>query len=508
MRIRLALLLVVIGCGTPAGVPATARAPAPPPPGLLATVSLGNDAALRPLRAFLEEVKPGPQQALSGPAVTPHLAKAVGARSLDGLDSNSPRYVLWFDDGAAKGFAVVAKFSNAAALAANLGDATSVPKGDWAVVGKPAVLAKIGRYALDEFARGSTNSQPSISVYVPHVLTRYRNEIEAARKQISENFKAVPNGAQMGPLLDGYVTGLLSMLQDSEQAVVTFETDGKLGGLDLVLVPRANTRLATFVSLQKPAEFGLLQKLTASPWMVFGGGHFEAGPYRQGLIEMTAAMYSQADGHAMMALVNAMLAASTGDFAFGGQLSIGKGMEILQLFPVTSADAITSAVDKFTAWLGNGKTLLQMNMKTTLVPAKPSPIGGAQIRGYDMTYDASAIPEQQRAAMKIILPNGLGVRLAMVDKLAVVAMSNNPTVGITSGIAAASGKAPGFAATGQAAGLLGSARGHKDSLAFVIDVGVVTGRSALPFMMSLGFSGSQAHFRVTVPSSVLKLVVQ
>jgi len=475
---------------------------------LLATISLGNEAALGPLRAFVAEVKPDAQQALSGPALTPKLANAVSAGSLDGLDETSPRYVLWFDDRAAQGLALVGKFKDPQALAANLGRATSMAKGQWAVVGAPAVVAKIGRYALDEFASGSEGASAAISVYLPQLLNRYRNDIESARKQLSDGYKAMANGAQMAPLLDGYVNGILSMLQDSDLALVTFRGDKALGGIDIALVPRQNTRLKTFVGLQEPSEFKLLQRLPAAPWMVFAEGRFTSGPYRQGLMEMVAAMYSQADGHAMMALLNVAMAAATGDFAFAGQFSFGKGMEILQLFQVADANAITTAVDQFTAWLGAGKTMMQMNIKTTLVPAKPASIGGTHVRGYDMTYDVSEVPEAQRTTMNLMMPGGFGARLAMVDKLAVVAMSNDPSAGIAKGIAAAGGKTSGFTAAGPAVALLHTARQNQDSLAFVMDVGAVLGKTAMPFMMSLGFVGANAHIRVTVPSSVLASIIR
>lgn len=477
----------------------------------MATIALGSDSAFSGLRAFVEQVDPGMQSTLSGPALTPRLAKAVGAQSLEGLDWNSPRFVLLFDDGTAKGLALVGKFKNPAALTANLGQATSMPKGDWAVVGEPAVVAKVGAYALDEFPREAAVSVPTISVYVPHVLSRYRNEIEAAHKQMVEGLKAVPKAPQMGPLFDGYFTGVLSMLEDSQLALVTFDADKRLGGIDIALVPRANTRLATFVSRQKPADFGLLQKLAASQWMVFGGGHFDSGPYRQGLMEMVAAMYSQAEGHAMMALLNAAMTASTGDFAFGGQFSLARGMEISQVFPLTDANALPAAIDKFNAWLGNGKTLTQMNIKTTLVPAATESVNGTPVRGYDMTYDATAVVQERQMSAQMaqmMMPNKSGARLAMVDKLAVVAMSVDPKPTISNAIAAATGKTAGFTPIGATATLLGTARSHKDSLAIVADIGAVMGKSSMPFMMSLGFVGAHAHIRTTVPSEVVKLAVR
>lgn len=502
----LLLLLVAVGCGNSTGVSSSPRVSVPRPTGLIAMVEIGNDEAHRGLRAFVEDIKPGSQAELSAASMTPKFAQVVGAASLDGLDATSPRFAVWFDDGIDDGVAFIGKFKDSKALTKNLGQATAAFQGDWAVVGKPAVVTKVKGYALEVFPRLPSVSTPTATLDVPQLLRRYRKEIDAAHKQYVALASTMPNTAQMSAMLDIYFSGLLSMLEDSDQAVMTISADKQLGSVDISLVPRSNTRFATFVSLQKPAALALLERLPALPTMMTAAGRFDGGPYRQGLLDMMATFYPQTEGNAMVTLLRELMATSTGDFAFSGTFSLGKGMEFLAVFPMSDATAPVAAVDKFIAWLGKSRTLTQMGVKTTMVPAKPATISGVAVRGYNTTLDFSTVPEPQREMTKMMMPTGMVNRIAMVDKLAVVAMSTNPTVTLTQGIAAASGKTAGLVPSGGVARLLATARTHNDSLAFVVDVGSMVGKSSMPFMMSLGFEKVRAHMRMVVPSSSIKAV--
>lgn len=501
------LLLIAVGCGNSVSVPLTVMS-RPRPAGLIATIEFGNDDAFRGMRAFVDEIKSGTQTELTAPAVTPKLAKMAGATSLDGLDATSPRFAVWFDDGAAKGFTFVGKFTDPSALRKNLGQATAAFKGNWAVVGDPAVVAKVQGYALDVFPQLGSVASPTITVDVPQLLRRYRKAIDDAHKQYVALAAAMPNTAQMSAMLDAYFSGALSMLEDSDLAVMVLAADKQLGEVDLLLVPRAKTRLATFASLQKPSAFVQLRQLPASPSMLIAAGRFDSGPYRQGLLDMMASIYPQVEGKAMVELLRQLMAASTGDFAFSGTFALGKGMEVFGVFPMVDAAAPLAAADKFIAWLGQGRTMTQMNVKTTMVAAKPTTISGITVRGYDTTFDFSTAPQEQREMMKAMMPSGMASRFAMIDKLGVVSMSTDPTATLTAGIAAASGKAAGFEASGVVAALLRAARIDKDSLAFVIDIGAVIGKSPFPFMISLRFENAQAHLRMVTSSASIKSLVQ
>lgn len=508
MYTRLSLMLVVaVGCGSSTAVTQAPMAVVPRPTGLIATAEFGKDDAFAGLRAFVAEIKPGEQAELSDQAMTPKFAEVVGAASLDGIDVTSPRFIVWFDDGATKGFAFVGRFVDAEALKKNLGQATAAFKSNWAVVGKPGVVAKVKGYALEAFPKFPAVSTPTVTVDVPQLLGRYRKEIDAAHKQYVAIASAMPNTAQMSAMLDSYFTGALSMLEDSDQAVMAISADKQLGGLHISLVPRAETRLATFASLQKPAELALLQQLPAVPAMMIAAGRFDSGPYREGMLEMMASIYPNLEGKAIVTLMRQLMAASTGEFAFSGNFALGKGMEVSAVFPMTDAAAPVAAVDAFTAWLGKGRTLTQMNIKTTMTPAKLTTIGGIRVRGYDATFDLSTASDEQHAMTKAMMPSGLATRMAMVDKRAVVAMSTDKKAILTREIATASGKAAGLSPSGAMATLLGAARTHNDSLAFVMDVGSMVGKSSVPFMMSLGFDRAQAHMRIVVPSSSIKSIL-
>lgn len=478
----------------------------PRPAGVIATIEFGNDDAFRGMRAFVDEIKPGTQAELTAAAVTPKLATMVGAPALDGLDAMSPRFAVWFDDGATKGFTFVGKFKDANALRKNLGQATAAFHGDWAVVGNPAVVTKVKGYAFEVFPQLRSVASPTITVDVPQLLRRYRKDIDDAHKQYVALAATMPNTAQMSAMLDAYFTGALSMLEDSDQAVMVIGADKQLGAVDISLIPRARTRLATFVGAQKPSAFAQVQQLPATPSMMIAAGRFDSGPYRQGLLDMMASIYPQLEGKAMVELLRQLMAASTGEFAFSGQFALGKGMEVLGVFPMVDAAAPIAAADKFIAWLGQGRTMMQMSVKTTMVAAKPTAIGGTAVRGYDTTFDFSTVPQQQREMMKAMMPSGMASRFAMIDKLAVVSMSTDPTTTLSAGIAAASGKAAGLAPSGSAAALLRDARAHHDSLAFVIDIGATIGKPPIPFMISLGFETAHAHLRMVAPSASIKSI--
>lgn len=513
--------ILVAGCIVLLGrsaisTPAAAAPRQDAPPALLATVAIGPVTTLRGLTAYLDAVSPGASAGLNDRALRRELADAVGVRSLDGVDPTSWMYLLVVSAPGEPALGLLAKVSDARTVADSAAGSAMI-KGGWAVLGDQPVIDSVGAYALAALAAQPAPRAPGATLYLPHLLARYRAEIDLAHKQIAAQLAQAPGDPMvrmMAPLLDG----MIATLGEIDQIVVTLEASPDLVALDLALAPRPKSRLAGFVAVQRPSDYALLGKLpaAAAPTGVVAG-HLEAGPYRDGLFELTGAMFG-AGAKEMKAAIDAFFKATTGDLAMTLQVSPGAGMSGKQLFGVSDTAAANRAiagwVDAFKAGRTAGTPEMVMTFRT--LPDAPAH-DGVTLRGYHTSYDLSKAPPAQRQAMeRITAAGGVDTRIAAFDGVGTLVTGPDSVADAGRLIDAARGKAPRFVTPPAIAQFLAGSRARKDSLAMAFDAGeflaAMAGRAPqssgdAPFQISLGFADRRAHLRLAAPATSLRAAI-
>ncbi|MGH2897646.1 MAG: hypothetical protein ACRDMZ_03155, partial [Solirubrobacteraceae bacterium] len=316
--------------------------------------------------------------------------------------------------------------------------------------------------------------------------------------------------------------GILSAADDTERAVLTLETTAELASLDVALLPRAGTRLAKFLALQRPSNYALLDRLPEMSAAMIFGGRLELGPFRQGMLEMMAKLYGPAATQELLAGMEAIAKLMTGEIALAARFSPGAGMTFTQLFGVSDTAAADRAFAAIFALFKDGKTVEAMGIGTT-VKANPGTVahGGVAMRSYAASYDLSKVPEANRKTMEAVLPKtALGGHVAAFDHLGLIALAPNSQVEAERAIDAARGKAPHFTAPAVVGQMLASSRARKDSVAMVFDVGaIMSGMPTMPgapprtptgpivFVLSFGCADRNAHFRIVAPASSARTAV-
>ncbi|HSS01091.1 MAG TPA: hypothetical protein VLM79_28735 [Kofleriaceae bacterium] len=506
-----------------AALPVAAHAEPAPPPELLLNVAIGPAPTLRSFAAYVEAVKPGSGVAISEPFVRAGLASAAGVSSLDGFDPASWTYLLVASVEGTPAIAVVSKVRDAKQLTANVsaGASTMQLKGGWAIVGPKPVVDLVDAWALAALPAQRAPSAMNATVYVPNVLAAYKAQIEQARANMVALMSG-PSIGTMGPMMTSYVDGILSGIADTEKAVITLETTAELASLDLALFPRAGTRLAKFVSMQRPSNYALLDRLPEMSAAMIFGGHLELGPFRQGMLEMTAKLYGPADTQEMLAGLEAVAKVATGEMAMATRFSPGAGMSFTQLFGVSDTAAADRAFAALFALFGDGKVFEAMGIGTK-IKVNPGTVthNGVAMRSYEASYDLSKVPAADRKAMEAVVPKtAIGGHVAAFDHLGLVALAPNSQVEAERAVDAARGKAPHFTAPAVAGQMLASSRARKDSMAAVLDIGAIL--SAIPtmpgapprapigpivFVLSFGCADRHAHFRIAAPASSARTAV-
>jgi hypothetical protein len=514
-----ALALGVFGLG--AAMPAAARAEPPrAPTELMANVAIGPAATLRNLAAYADAAKPGAGAAVAEPIVRAGLAGAVGATSLDGFDPGSWSYLLIASLDGAPALALVSKVSDAKLLAASAGTAQVRSKGGWAIVGPGPMVERLGAYALATLPAQRAPGALTATVYVPHILALFKNQIDAARTQ----FLATMAGpaAQMAPLMTGYFDGLLSVAADTEKVVVTLEATADLASLDLALVPRPGSRLAKFVAAQRPSNYALLDRLPDMSAAVLFGGHLELGPYSEHLLETMAAFYGPAVSKELLAAMRALTKVMTGELGVAARFAPGSGVVFTQVFGVSDTAAADRAFAAIFALFRGGQTFETMGMSTTIkTNAGTVEHDGVALRSYEASYDLSKASAIDRKAVESMLPRtATRVHVGAFDRLALVAYAPDSLAEAERAIDAARGKAPRFTAPQIVGQLLASSRARKDSVAMMMDLGAIMATVAAaaggtirapsgvqPVVITVGCADRNAHFRIGIPATTARTAV-
>jgi hypothetical protein len=481
------------------------------PPELIATFARGPASGLDGIRAFANAIQPGAGMAISDAMVDGALAQMAGIGSLDGLDATSPEYLLYLDDGAQKGLVLVAKISDQTKLQLSGASTIAVSNG-WGAIGAPSFVKKVSAYALATLPGQPAPTMPSVTVDVPHALARYKSEIAMVQNMTAG---LATKGDPMSKFMKIYADGLMGAAADTDRLVATIDADKTDVAIDFALVPKPGTRLAKFVGAQKTFDQALLAKLPpASPAMLFAG-HLESGPYRKAMVDLLTSMYGAGGGKEIAQITDAVMAASTGDVAMTMDMVAGKGMSGAYLYGVADEKAVTKQLDKVHDLLAKGRTFTMMGMKMTMVAnTDPADHDGVAVRGYDITYDLSTMPADQRAQMQAVMAGNLTTRyeMASFDTLGLFAFGNDAVAVAGHAIDAARGKGNHWKPVGEVASALTASKARNDSLVMLMDFGAFA--SFMPqtgakkptgqMVMTIGFADGSAHFRMQMSAATIK----
>jgi hypothetical protein len=482
--------------------------PVEPPPELLATIAIGPASTLRPLEAYVNAVQPGAGALINDQMVRRGLAEILGAHALDGLDPSAWTYVLVSMIGGTPSFAVVGKVASAKAFAQIAAPLTTQTKGGYGVVSSKPILDKLAGYALSMIATQAAPRVPTATIYLPRVLAQFKPQLAAFKDQMVATLAA--SGGGMTQLMQSYVDALGALGDDTDRIVITLETTAQIAWLDFALVPRPATRLASFAALQRASDYAMLDRLPATSASIVLAGHLEMGPYRAGFLDVMSAMWGSQSSKDLNAKFEAVAKALTGDLAMAMSFTPGKGMAFTQLYGTADVPAADKAMVALLDLFKTGRTM-QMGKASSTITASPTTTQahGVALRSYDTTMDLSKMtPDERRGAAAMSPTGSQRAYVGTFDKLTMVVVAPDSLEAAGRAIDAARGKSPHFVAGPAIATLLDDARGHKDSLASVIDFGpflAIAGLQAsdLTFLMSLGFADKNVHIRFALPSATL-----
>jgi hypothetical protein len=338
-----------------------------------------------------------------------------------------------------------------------------------------------------------------------------------ALQQFTGELKAIPGNPAFGQATVAYFDGLASMAADCDAMVIALDTTAATAALDFALKPRPGTRLAAFAALQKPTDQAMIDRLPASaPPIALIGGHLELGPYRDGVIAAMAMLYNTKAPKDLIAALESVRQALTGDLAIAANFSPTAGLAITELLGVSDPGAADKALGRALDGFKTGQTITAAGTATTIT-ANPgtTTYDGVTLRSYDTVSDSSSVAPAQRKIIESFAPTGTQrTQLATFDKLSAFVMSKDSLADASRAIDAARGKAPRLALTDAGRALFAASRSRADSLAIQVDIGAVldvlshAGAGAAPLMVSLGFRDRNAHVRVAVPAPTAQVLMK
>ena len=514
------LLTIVLCWGIAACAPAEAK-PADKAPEvpveLLASVAIGPASTLRGLQKYMESIRPGIGTVISDQAMRGQLANALGVTSIDGLDPAGWLYILVTDASGTPTLTVLGKVTDPKRITAGAGaDHLSIKNG-WALVGQKAQLDRLAPYAFGVIASQPTPKLPTATVFMPQVLTRYQPELAAAKTQMMTSLASTSSGSPtMTKLMTSYVEGLASIGDDTLQLIVTLDAQADLAALDFALVPRDKSRLAEFAAVQRPSDFGLIDKLPAVTPSALFGGHFELGPYHDGFIRTMTALFDPSGSPQLVEAFEAVRKAMSGEAAMSMKVTPGAGTQMIQLTGTSDAKLAAAGIAHI---LDLFKTEHTMAMDGVVTKIKTSPqtttYSGVTLHGYDTTFDLSKANELQRELHKKLMPQDVQhAQVAIYDALTMVAVSQD-SVGDAQKVIDASRGKPGvarFTPTPIMRDQLAAARTRKDSMVLLVDLNSLLaaltggGVASPPIALSFGAADHNAHFRLALPAETLHAV--
>jgi hypothetical protein len=427
----------------------------------------------------------------------------LGAKQLDGIDWTKPIHVVIMNPNKlSPPLVLVAPVKTLPALKASAKAANlfvAVEKG-WATIGPEP-----GARAVGAFARAVAQEKPAHGVharaFADAIWGAFGAQIlvggAALKAQLAQ---PQPNGeppAVSPKTMGGLVDALVAGLQQSERLGVDVETRDS-GEVELVLSldARPDTSVDGFFRVQKPSDFSLAQKLSASPTTMILAGRIDLSGIQAAALEWMLAG-AQVDAKAR-AGVEELYKLMTGEMAMVGTIPSLDKMQMQYLLGVSDTkralELYAQAVDLFTR-----NTVLDSPMKMSQKKLPVRTYDGLRIDSNEIHYDASA--------MKLAsMPKQWDTRSAWTafDGLVAFAMGGNAPGAVEKLVDSARHAKEPLSLDAATARSLARARDDKASLWMRMDMSTMGQAMTLPAptaaalspSMELGFEGHRAHLLV------------
>ncbi len=494
----------------------------PPPAELLLEVSLPRlEGGLAGVAAYADHVKPGTGGLVSSQSMQA-LHSLMGVSSLDGARADAPAVLLVRSPKAGPPQALLVAVADEAKLRKSAAGIAIRIEGGHALLGPQAAVDALAPYAFGWVARKAAPAAPIAIVHVPALLAAYRQDLMNGLEQMKTAMASTPGTASMGDIFDAEVSGFVALLEQSSAIEIRLEASADDAGIDLALVPKPGTSLASFVALQKPASDRLLRKLPAMKSTAFAAvGELHLGSLRasfQPFIEQIMARFLSVPlDDKIRAGLNAWFDAFTGEIAIVGDIA-PEGMQFVELAGASDGSkAAQASRSLFASLVGAGEhTLDNFGVKSvyTGIPDAGTHDGVA-LSGYRVKVDLSSLPPA--SAKSYPFKNGMVTTFAGWDDVFGVAVGPTTDSAKVMGsvIDASRGKAPRLElATGLRA-LLDSSRARGESFAMVMNLsGVMASFAKVPapaarsgLVFAFGFQGGRAHMRVALPAEHLLEII-
>jgi len=505
MKLATAVAAVVVSSVAAAGAP---KPMVSRPAALFAVVTRDAPRAFDGPRAFATAALPAgalPDD-LNGTLL--HAVEGIVGAPERAVDPTGPIYVLMVDDGNASGLVLVGR-SGEPAIAP--GGVSIKRKNGWSAIGVKPALDAVADYALTTLIAKAPPTGLTATIYAPGLLARFKDDIAEARTGMLGTLGSNA-GVGMSDMFASYVDGLLSVAADLDEVQITLDGDAANLIVDAKLAARPGSRLAKFISAQRPSDFSLLSKLPdLGAFEVAGTATL--GPYHDGWLALTSQMFGVAANGPLVSAFDAALKASNGDFAIA--TTVGTGVASTFVFGAADAKALDGALGRAITLFGSGLDLHLAGFPISYKPAPAVTVDGVALHGLDGKIDTSKTTPQMKAALALTMPDGAqDVEVAQVGSLAIVA-SGPPSIvdAAKRFIAIAHGTASGPLLPPTLVQLVTMAREHRDSLLVLVDLGGMLAAqlhrqpSPAPFAISIGFD-RDAHVHIAVPTATVHSVVR
>ena len=321
-----------------------------------------------------------------------------------------------------------------------------------------------------------------MKVYGGH-LDRFRS---AVLGQLGGNNPALQRVLQL------YADGAMALATDADTIDVSIDMAADLATIDVAIVPKANSELATFVAAQTPSELGMIDKLPGTPApLLLVAGKLALGPYHAGFRGMIDVFYaSMATTPDVATAIEGVMSAASGSFALTWRLD-PTGAVLTQVLSLDDPAKANAAIDKGLAAVAAGiHDAGPAHLDYSGVPATQHE--GVAIRGYGMGPANGPVAQ---------------VLLATVDRTLVVASGATAEDRIGTTIDVAHGKAGHFMAPATWVTMIERAKKDKDSVAIVLDLARLGASTpdqvSVPMLVGIGFD-TAVHVHLAVPPSAMQ----
>ncbi|MBZ0237997.1 MAG: hypothetical protein K8M05_37135, partial [Deltaproteobacteria bacterium] len=320
--------------------PAAPAPTAPMPAEVFAVLTVPSiDDDVPRLAAYLDQISPGLGAELRAELQEP-LARGV-------IDGSRPFHAVVLVPPPGEDepdVLVVAATRDPAGLAKELAeeaeDEESVARfaGEWAVMGKPAVIDRAFAWASTTLAAAPAPTRATAVLYAAPARARWEAELRASLDAPDSDVPAALREA------------LLALVEQTEKVEAFAElVDGDLV-VEVVLTPRADTTLARVLAAQRPSTFALLERLPLEQPLGAMAGHLALGDHSRQVEDLAVAFIGSALaasspelGQRLSALVETLFDVGTGEYA--GVTDIA-AQAVLNAFGVRDAARVGVALDR------------------------------------------------------------------------------------------------------------------------------------------------------------------